>query len=911
MGKEISFWWDAEKRIRVARAGEKRSLFYEAYRQALAGVAEIVRASAMHEHNYTYDSFFSKSKQVARREGVGNTAGVEDDLRIACDSQYLYDYPNNMIVFSGERGAGKSSAMLTFVSSLKDSKGLLFQDEFLSAMVACELPNVDAPAVKRMLQTCRFLDLAPIDPTVLEKDGQILTVILARMFRLAASIWEEGPAPMGRESSARRLDEKNQLIQKFSTCYEHIQAIKKGSEPKPEYEGLDTLAELGDSSCLKVELYGLVGQLLKFCCPEAGEFSYLVLQIDDTDMNIKQAYAILEDIRRYLVIPRVIIIMAADLKHLMQVVESSLLKDYNKGLGSRQEYVEKITHQYITKLFPQTRQINLPALGTYFKEHTENITIRYRTPEKDILPDEKKQEFPSPQDQIFRLIYRKTGMVFLKREHRLHPIIPCNMRLLAHFLSMLIQMEDVEDPDAEEPCFFLKAPDAVNTYDTHREKLRTRLQNVQRFRHYFLDTWAINSLSDQSVRVLRELERIDVADRIRYICVQLNEREKSPLWDRYADMVARCRDIIEHSWDEDLKRLAFALQTYCSLLAHTLALEDLIDYYDDYALRMRNTPKADGDTGQSEGCSQYDSDNTGLGCSFSRLYLLFGSRLFPYHNGSRDEAIVVKLSPTGSDKKENNRQALRVTWFLETRPSFSACLPKLKQCGTLLYSMAADYQVSGSENGIWLDLIKPITNCLYVGDKNGCTPFSAAIPDADSLTVDKIGLDNWHSMGNSALTTVLNCDVQMKMGAALLEIIRASEPAAEPDGDSTNISYEEWINSITDLYTKMAKSLGELQPIAFLKKIDFSGWLKPLKAMSVEASENPEQWKDIISNLSAGVTYKLPPKDEPETESAPEDGSEHQGEDKTTNGQAKPESGEQQTGTSVLEKLTTITGEPE
>ena len=84
-----------------------------------------------------------------------------------------------------------------------------------------------------------------------------------------------------------------------------------------------------------------------------------------------------------------------------------------------------------------------------------------------------------------------------------------------------------------------------------------------------------------------------------------------------------------------------------------------------------------------------------------------------------------------------------------------------------------------------------------------------------------------------------------------------------------------------------------------------------MKAMSVEASENPEQWKDIISNLSAGVTYKLPPKDEPETESAPEDGSEHQGEDKTTNGQAKPESGEQQTGTSVLEKLTTITGEPE
>ena len=39
MGREILFLWDAEKRIRVAKAGEKNSLFYEAYRQALAAVA--------------------------------------------------------------------------------------------------------------------------------------------------------------------------------------------------------------------------------------------------------------------------------------------------------------------------------------------------------------------------------------------------------------------------------------------------------------------------------------------------------------------------------------------------------------------------------------------------------------------------------------------------------------------------------------------------------------------------------------------------------------------------------------------------------------------------------------------------------------------------------------------------------
>lgn len=183
MGREISFWWDTDKRIRVAKAGAENSLFYEAYRQALAGVAEIVRASVMQEQSV--DPFFSQS----RRDG-------QEELRADCDRQYLYDYPNNIIVFSGERGAGKSSAMLTFVSSLKDKDGQLFQDEFLSPMVGCELPKVDPKVVGHMLRSCRFVDVPPIDPTTLENNGQILTVILARMFRLASSVWEDDAPPL-------------------------------------------------------------------------------------------------------------------------------------------------------------------------------------------------------------------------------------------------------------------------------------------------------------------------------------------------------------------------------------------------------------------------------------------------------------------------------------------------------------------------------------------------------------------------------------------------------------------------------------------------------------------------------------------------------------------------------------------
>lgn len=857
MGKKISFWWDAEKRIQIAKAGEQDSLFYEAYRQALAGVAEIVRASIMQVREY--DPFFPQSEYSGQNE-----------LRTTRDSQYLYDYPNNIIVFSGERGAGKSSAMLTFVSGLKDKNGLLFKDDFLSKMVTCELPNADSPKVKQMLQTCSFVDLAPIDPTTLEANGQILTVILARMFQLASSIWESGSNHFSAEFSATQLEEKKQLIQKFSDCYEHIQAIKNSDELKPEYDGLETLAELGDSSRLKMELYQLVKQLLEFCRPEARDSSYLVLQIDDTDMNIKKAYDILEDMRRYLVIPRLIIVMAADLKHLTQVVESSLLKDYDNDLEARHEYVEKITHQYITKLFPQTRQIDLPALGTYLKEHTENVTISYRIPGDIILPDKRKDDFPSPQDQIFRLIYRKTGIVFLRQEHRLHPIIPCNMRLLAHFLSMLIQMEDVDDPDNEDPSFFLRHPDSVNTYEKHANELRIRLQNIQRFRNYFLTTWVNNTLDNKSVQLFKDLEQTDVASRIRYICVQLGnlwgtEREKGSQASgdgsntasgdndnaaiigngQYVDMMRICQDIAEHSWNEELKRLAFALQIYYSLFAQILAVEDLIDYYDMCARKERaeELKKTDGDEDE-EGTTQYAARSSGLGCSFSKLHLLFGSRLFPYSSVNMEKEATIELPHNG------NMERLNITWRAAAVPSLTTLNAdiNMRQCATLLYSMLADYQAPDNSENIWFDLTRPITNCLYLGDYDERTPFSEIIPGATPLNVTLIGEDSWHTMGNSALITVLNSDVQTKMGTAIRR--RISSESMEQ-----GVDYSSWITRVKGLYTIMKDSLGKSFPIKSLKMIDFSKWMEPVAMKGVEKSDD---WKTIVDGLKADLTYNPP-----------------------------------------------------
>ena len=93
MKKTLSFEWGTEKQVKVSSAGHKDSLFYEAYRQAMAGVVEIVRASRLYTDSQ--DLFLEQNN---RENGKSKSSYLPQADR------YYYNYPSNMIVFSRERG---------------------------------------------------------------------------------------------------------------------------------------------------------------------------------------------------------------------------------------------------------------------------------------------------------------------------------------------------------------------------------------------------------------------------------------------------------------------------------------------------------------------------------------------------------------------------------------------------------------------------------------------------------------------------------------------------------------------------------------------------------------------------------------------------------------------------------------
>jgi hypothetical protein len=425
------------------------------------------------------------------------------------------DYLNNIIAFCGERGQGKSSAMLSFSDALKNAQKKN-SNEF-SRMISGLNRN--------------FYVLDSIDPTQMETNENIISIILSKMFVEFKKTWENRQSS---KQSPSEIAERNDLLEKFRKCYSHIQTIKAKSESLERQdsfeESLQELLRLGDSSKLKED----IGQILKsFFKLHTPNYRYmLVLQIDDTDLNIHKAYEIVEDLRKYFSMPDVVILMASKIEQLCDIVEQQVREDYAVLLRSTyatqdksqnnsarfrrthttQDEPHQIAAKYIGKLIPENRRIYLPEPSAIPDRVDEKITIRYIKVEDgkeiDILGENtKKLRF---QDRIHQFIFRKIGIRFSKPETGASPIIPKTMRGLVDLLAILSRLED----------YGVALPDTVEAKVRELDNKR-KLHNLLKFEQYFLKNWVSSNIDKTYAGFLLDLASVPTIEKHRRIITDI------------------------------------------------------------------------------------------------------------------------------------------------------------------------------------------------------------------------------------------------------------------------------------------------------------------------------------------------------------------------------------------------------
>lgn len=465
----------------------------------------------------------------------------------------LYGYSQNIIAFSGERGQGKTSTMVSFSKAMSDRnlKDSMFTD-------------------------CTFQVLPPIDPTVMEETQSILGVILSRMYRMAEDRWSKNCDGRGFKLGNPTEAQKNELLQQFQRCLRGINSIKyrKGAEIKSLIE----INEMGDSSLLKQNLYELTNMLLEFVATEVRDHRFLVIQLDDTDAQIYAGTEVLEDIRKFLSIPNVVILMATDIDLLRKVVLQDKIKAFDPSLKHKTidiEKLQKIESKYIDKLIPPTHTIHLPKLSSCAIQYGERMTIGYEDETgKNILLDAQIQETDiSAQALILRYIYRKTGIVFAAPSDYFHNIIPTTLRGLAQLLRLLSSMKDVPEPKVSANV----TPEELKAHIMERVEILE--VNIPLFENYFLNEWIEAKLPGECTRSIREIANSVPSERLHRSAELLssvyhNDAPKTYNM-TYSDFVSYMYELEKKHRTATDFYLLFAVRTCISILHHKAALRQM------------------------------------------------------------------------------------------------------------------------------------------------------------------------------------------------------------------------------------------------------------------------------------------------------------------------------------------------
>lgn len=613
--KTITVEKDREYAAREDDVYNERTYFASVYRQAVSCLKSVLKYSVKLDSG---NSILEDRTGLCQQES-------ESLLRLsdARLNSMLLNRPSNIMSFCADRGQGKTTAMVSFAKALRNAH--LAKSMEKEAFWGNQIPGY-----------C-FDVINSIDPTGMEEHDSIIKMVLSRMFSRFREKCE--CLDCAHTDTLAMENRRDELAMQFQKCFHDLGVLHSGKsmQSMDMEDELERIAELGDSSNFRASLYRLIREYLEFV-RTSDKQPILVLQIDDADLNVDKVYDILEDIRKYLHLPCVVILMAANMQMLEATVEQHFLKEYEESLQEKGSMVNAerchdIAERYLEKVLPKPMRIYLPDLdfdGSAFHENGSGIQVCYLDNNTDRLSHENAKKDWCYQKQLLHFLHRKTGMIFLMPTTYLHNLLPTTMRELTHFLAYFDPLEDVT-------LSYAKIIDhrVEGTMDAiHEEMVRWR-SNLERLERYLGHLWSSVNLRREGRQHLQMLMAQPPEHKHRYLLHILPgyyareriERDRSgenseqkyrdqfideckkrgvflddvpvgkrvdgvPVYGSYADVITVLNVLINLPGGSRQFKFAYAVAFYFSIFAHELLLDELLL---DSRSGMREMPDLFGD----------------------------------------------------------------------------------------------------------------------------------------------------------------------------------------------------------------------------------------------------------------------------------------------------------------------------
>lgn len=407
------------------------------------------------------------------------------------------DSINNRILFVGQRGTGKTSAMTSFARALDKAES---DDKHV------------------------FKQLPLIDPSNFDNNTNILLTVISMMFSEAKEMMKVN------DNNEDIISKRESLLKQFDEVFKSLKAITESDKPTFTLEGLN---EKSRALQMRTGMHNLVKHYIEFYNRVKGTtISHLVLLIDDIDMTVSHVPEMLEQLRKYLDLDNLLILMSGNLGQLYNEMREHYSKAFKETLNDRNQAlsidVEDLANKYLLKLFPTSRRIRLEHnvrqllnASLVIDDERPNESKSYNVNLGDlegsvsIIREREDKRFEATlgsnvimndnpaekegnntnrlQNAILSLIWQKTRLLFVPKDAdtMLHPIIPTNLRELMQFLDMLTSLDEVAYEN--------------NKLFTNITSYNNCEKNIKKFKKYILHNWIPNHLTVEEELVFEHI----------------------------------------------------------------------------------------------------------------------------------------------------------------------------------------------------------------------------------------------------------------------------------------------------------------------------------------------------------------------------------------------------------------------
>lgn len=453
-----------EVKIEVESEWEE-SYFYDEYNQAFQSVQRIID-----------DNLDKKLK-----ENLNENSNKNVDSR--------YNKIHNIIPFVGKRGTGKTSVMMSFSAMLENYSGNARKN---TQFYVFKDSNGEKQKVGFYCTDC-------IDGSLLEKGEDIFKLILAQIYGMFIQMDKNG-----RPRDKSYEYEKRELQQSFDEVFRSICDLEKEGLKDIYYEesAITSLKSLSSSLDLTKKFEKLICRYLNVLkmgrVYEDNAENFLVVMVDDLDLNIPGGYEMLEKIHRYMMVKNVIVMLTIDYDQIKLLCEKqlySMVPKFDTKLNEKRKYVECVARDFLDKIFPGNVRIYMPVF-----DKLKNVMVK----------DSKSEKAKSTRDVLFQLLYDKLGLRMDIEGTKRHFYEQSSLRTFASFYLMLKSMQSLSGLDeSKRKEVFLKnykrlLSDTLNRMteermdDKHKEIFRriTKSDLLHSFRNFYIEVLNYDSFKD-------------------------------------------------------------------------------------------------------------------------------------------------------------------------------------------------------------------------------------------------------------------------------------------------------------------------------------------------------------------------------------------------------------------------------